>query len=555
MEVASFIREYLYKQDYLDVPGLGTFFLSKDPFSVDNPQNKIKPSVKTLIFRENSRVGGDSLIHFIARRKQISLDEAKIAVYQFTEEIKTLVNRKGTADIMGFGKFTSNDGINLDFKAHPNNYSAISFGLGELNLPPLEKPREKQENFSNQPPKPPTPPIANTPIVDTPTFQTDSFLKEEVKQDIPINPLPAQETVKPNEPNEFEKIQEEIRQQASRLSNLPTAEELYKTYHFTPDKPKAESFNPPLEDPKPLVEEFKAPVYEPAPTYTPPLEEKKEEIILPTPIIENPLSYSHTEPLRVVQNQDNNYSNLPHPPVFEPIENENENPDIEYGKSKNFIWVWILSTFFLLATLAGLGYIERARVLKQIHSSLPGVKIFDFLDTNPKVKPIDSSLIKKHILAQQDSIKEKAKQDSLKALDTLKKSPGNDTLATLKPKTSADSSGLIIKSLNETQQFLVVGGDFNLEGIAKSFGKKYSKKQINYIIVDAHKESIKIAEKNPFGDEPLNRPAKYFVCLGEYATRDLAALKIEELMISKNFKGFAKPYIFDKSKPHNPYKP
>ena len=289
MEVANFIREYLYKQDYLDVPSLGTFFLSRDPFTVDNPLQKIKPSSKNLVFRENLRITGDNLAHFMARRKQISLEEAKLSISRFTDQIQALIHSHGFIEISGFGRFSSSDGESIEFKPFPNNYSSLSFGLGELNLPPLEK---KTEVFDSEKPKifseykpfrisltgdsKPSPtinefyaPTYNDSLIakkdsDSETIYTndqpDKDISDPYKEPhLPISPAIEDihsEIVENNEPN-YKEILPPVEDPYSNLSptfekphqnlskpldyssekeidnaSLPTAEDLYKSYSF-----------------------------------------------------------------------------------------------------------------------------------------------------------------------------------------------------------------------------------------------------------------------------------------------------------------------------------
>ena len=134
MDVASYIREYLFKQDFLDIPGLGTFFLTKEPFSIQDSNQVIKPGSKTLIFRENSGISNDTLSYFIARRAGISVDEAREMVRGFVSPVRQLFLSRGNIEIPGLGQFSVPDGFHLDFRPYPFNFSPSSFGLGNVSL-------------------------------------------------------------------------------------------------------------------------------------------------------------------------------------------------------------------------------------------------------------------------------------------------------------------------------------------------------------------------------------------------------------------------------------
>lgn len=134
MDVASYIREYLFKQDFLDIPGLGTFFLTKEPFSIQDSNQVIKPGSKTLIFRENSGISNDTLSYFIARRAGISVDQAREMVRGFVSPVRQLFLSRGNIEIPGLGQFSVPDGFHLDFRPYPFNFSPSSFGLGNVAL-------------------------------------------------------------------------------------------------------------------------------------------------------------------------------------------------------------------------------------------------------------------------------------------------------------------------------------------------------------------------------------------------------------------------------------
>ena len=134
MDVASYIREYLFKQDFLDIPGLGTFFLTKEPFSIQVSDQVIRPGSKNLIFRENSGISNDTLSYFIARRAGISVDEAREMVRGFVSPVRQLFLSRGNIEIAGLGQFSVPDGFHLDFRPYPFNFSPSSFGLGSVSL-------------------------------------------------------------------------------------------------------------------------------------------------------------------------------------------------------------------------------------------------------------------------------------------------------------------------------------------------------------------------------------------------------------------------------------
>lgn len=139
MDVASYIREYLFKQDFLDIPGLGTFFLTKEPFSIQDSNQVIKPGSKTLIFRENSGISNDTLSYFIARRAGISVDQAREMVRGFVSPVRQLFLSRGNIEIPGLGQFSVPDGFHLDFRPYPFNFSPSSFGLGNVALNQLDE--------------------------------------------------------------------------------------------------------------------------------------------------------------------------------------------------------------------------------------------------------------------------------------------------------------------------------------------------------------------------------------------------------------------------------
>lgn len=217
MDVASYIREYLFKQDFLDIPGLGTFFLTKEPFSIQDSDQVIKPGSKTLIFRENAGISNDTLSYFIARRAGLSVDEARDMVNNFVSPIRGLFPGKGSMEIPGLGKFMVPDGFHLDFKPYPFNFAPSSFGLGSVSLAQSDEfPTEERLVQQAQPVQEEASPAPQKPLI--PAAPETSGIPS-----TPIIPA-APEVYKKPEPVEND-------------GHLPTAEEIYARYHFVKEVP------------------------------------------------------------------------------------------------------------------------------------------------------------------------------------------------------------------------------------------------------------------------------------------------------------------------------
>ncbi len=407
MEIANYIKEYLYKQDYLDVGSLGTFFLSRDPFSVDLPQQKIRPTHKQLIFRANAEISGDHFIHFIARRKQISIEDSGNLVRHFIGEIQSNLNRLGSVEIPGFGKFSGSLGNSLEFKAYPHNYSSISFGLGELNLPPLEKKtdfignssinesrqdrrQDELRAFSDYKPfgvsltgdlkpgpslnefyssskavnDPPKTDFSFTP--ETSTFSTkgietniDHYLVDQVPENIGNqDSISSPTTEVDNLPN---------------YTVLPTAEDIYHQYGYK--KPPSES--------EVLVDSTED--LQPASTLESNFPDSPEKIISQEPHLEDSLTrdlvaqnstqtwdsnvYDSSE--KILVNDPLEYSDLPYKPVNVQTESPHytsypiDSEDDSLPESRSKAWIWILTGIVIIISILGIAYVEKDKLPKK----------------------------------------------------------------------------------------------------------------------------------------------------------------------------------------------
>ncbi len=564
MEIASYIKEYLLKQDYLDVSGLGTFFLSRDPFIVDSPQQKIKPSSKTLIFRENKNIKGENFLHFIARRRNISLEESGNFIDQFILSIHNgLLNHKWV-EIEDFGRFLRDDSNHLSFLSHPANYSVKSFGLGELNLPPLEKKQEERREekdtktepvFSNYVPFGTSLTGDAKPVPSINEYYSKVNTDEESKG-LESKGLEAKGIEKGVEAKGIEAIEDK----------LPTAEDIYRAYSFNKiNQPSSEEsakeiINTSISEEMDQKSEIKKDTSENSFNYVyPTLNNSFSETEVPEPekdkpLIQDPLGYndskifwgsntkvSENNPFDTEEKTPSEFSdnkNLQNLNTYEDAYNANLE-ELE-KKDRNLNWVWYLIILIFLAILTGIGYYLKPDFFKNaetymanlIASTNPKSSISPLDSTQKKTPKIDSTL--SGPISKTDSSTNVTKEDTLtdhKAIETVSKNKEES-------KMPSDS----LTEVENTDAYLLIIYNPHLKNRAIKISKKLKEKNLENFVVH-------------YKYDPL---WNYMVCLSEFKDRTSAEKALNDLKQNPAFTstikslGLSDPSIFKNNYKKNP---
>jgi len=104
MDIARYIADLLKENKEVSVPGMGSFYIKRQPASFDNESNTFFPPKKELGFKTEES-DPSLLINCITDVKNISEPSAKYFAENFGSEIKNRLETEGKVDIHPLGKF------------------------------------------------------------------------------------------------------------------------------------------------------------------------------------------------------------------------------------------------------------------------------------------------------------------------------------------------------------------------------------------------------------------------------------------------------------------
>lgn len=147
MEIAKYIGQFLLKNSFCYIHGLGNLELVKRPATHDG--KTLQAPVYEVVLTAGGSID-DSFANFIATNEQISISKAANALRDFSIETKKTLQSGESVDVPGLGKFVQ-DGPKIKFVTDSN------FSFTPPGMPALKNSRQLEEQKSATPHKPATP--------------------------------------------------------------------------------------------------------------------------------------------------------------------------------------------------------------------------------------------------------------------------------------------------------------------------------------------------------------------------------------------------------------
>jgi len=137
--VSKLLVQLLQVHNRVLLPGVGAFIAEYQSAAIVNDGKTLLPPSKSLIFRANEKWDDGFLEIALAQQDQISQEEAKQQLTQFTQEILSLLKEGNQVEFPDFGTLRkTSEGIYLFEKDADVNLLAASFGLPEIEMTPLQ---------------------------------------------------------------------------------------------------------------------------------------------------------------------------------------------------------------------------------------------------------------------------------------------------------------------------------------------------------------------------------------------------------------------------------
>ncbi len=154
MALTQFIKELLYLNNKVVIPGFGGFAAQYTTARIDPEKNLLNPTVKNFIF-DSSLIEDDGVFTtYISSKRSISISEATVLVNEMVEDFRRKLNEGHTLLIEDVGYLFQDDQKVIRFKKEDiRNYDPESFGLNSVVLSPVETVKEEDPDDTFYPKK------------------------------------------------------------------------------------------------------------------------------------------------------------------------------------------------------------------------------------------------------------------------------------------------------------------------------------------------------------------------------------------------------------------
>lgn len=140
------VKEQLFLNNYLVLPGFGGFVLKKTPSHFSSAGGMIFPPAKTINFNAQLKQNDGLLSQWLQTSLGCDNAQALAHLADFAEYCRSILNNKGRLNIDGLGFFYSDLENNICFEPHQQlNFLTSSFGLSPVSVKELEPEVIKKE--------------------------------------------------------------------------------------------------------------------------------------------------------------------------------------------------------------------------------------------------------------------------------------------------------------------------------------------------------------------------------------------------------------------------
>ncbi|PVW15370.1 HU domain-containing protein [Marixanthomonas spongiae] len=130
MQLATYIKDLLYRYECVIVPGFGAFLTQYRSARIDEETNTFYPPGKSLSFNRQLQTNDGLLANYVASVEQCSYETAVQKIRNFTAKMSLQLTEGETVLLKNLGEFALNTENALQFiPSETENFSTASFGL------------------------------------------------------------------------------------------------------------------------------------------------------------------------------------------------------------------------------------------------------------------------------------------------------------------------------------------------------------------------------------------------------------------------------------------
>jgi hypothetical protein len=138
LDIKAFIRELLFGQDCVIIPGFGGFIGNFSPARIDRITGTFYPPLRKISFNKNLNHNDGLLISRISQSTGLNYGDARHMVEEFVKKLQGRLAKGEKVVFDHIGTFANNHENNVEFEPEANiNYYRGSFGLESFQCAPV----------------------------------------------------------------------------------------------------------------------------------------------------------------------------------------------------------------------------------------------------------------------------------------------------------------------------------------------------------------------------------------------------------------------------------
>lgn len=137
IDITPYIKELLFENNSLVIPGFGALTLTYSPSTIDHVQGLLNPPTKSINFDKNLIVNDGKLVNIIQEKHQVSTEAANQQIGKFVNIMKDQLERREMVNIANVGRLYKDFENNIQFIPDSTNFNKEAFGLPTVNFYPI----------------------------------------------------------------------------------------------------------------------------------------------------------------------------------------------------------------------------------------------------------------------------------------------------------------------------------------------------------------------------------------------------------------------------------
>ena len=148
MQLATYIKDLLYRYECVIIPGFGAFLTQYQSARIESDTNTFYPPRKVVTFNRQLQTNDGLLANYVASVENCNYEIALQKIRNFTGKLSLQLSAKEVVSLKNIGEFYLNEENSVQFSpSNKENFNTASFGLNTFSSVQIS--REGSSNISN----------------------------------------------------------------------------------------------------------------------------------------------------------------------------------------------------------------------------------------------------------------------------------------------------------------------------------------------------------------------------------------------------------------------